>query len=132
MTLTQATGTAEQEAALTMLSHVRCNPRITLGADKNYDIADFITACRNWNVTAHVACRQSTILDRRTTRHAGYQVSLRIRKRVEEIFGWIKTVGEGRKLRYKGIARNRLWMELTVAAYDLVRMAKLAMTEVTS
>ena len=132
VTLTQATGTAEREAALTMLSDVPTNRRITLGADKNYDTEDFIRVCRNWNVTPHVACRQSSKLDRRTTRHAGYQVSQRIRKRVEEIFGWIKTVGEGRKLRYKGIVRNQLWMELTVAAYNLVRMAKLAVTSVTT
>jgi transposase len=132
VTLTQATGTAEREAALTMLSDVPSNRRITLGADKNYDTEDFIRVCRDWNVTPHVACRQSTILDRRTTRHTGYQVSQRIRKRVEEIFGWIKTVGEGRKLRYKGIVRNQLWIELTVAAYNLVRMAKLAVTSVTT
>ena len=97
VTLTQATGTAEREAALTMLSHVPSSRRITLGADKNYDTEDFIRVCRNWNVTPHVACRQSSKLDGRTTRHAGYKVSQRIRKRVEEIFGWIKTVGEGRK-----------------------------------
>jgi transposase len=131
MILTQATGTAEREAALTMLSRVPSSGRLTLGADKNYDTENFITACRDWNVTPHVACRQTTILDRRTTRHSGYQISQRIRKRVEEIFGWIKTVGEGRKLRYKGIVRNQLWLELTVAAYNLVRMAKLDLTEVT-
>jgi transposase len=129
MTLTQATGTAEREAALAMLTNVPGSHRITLGADKNYDTRDFVKVCRNWNVTPHVACRQSTIIDGRTTRHAGYQQSQRIRKRVEEIFGWIKTVGGGRKLRYKGIDRNQFWMELTVAAYDLVRMAKLAFTE---
>ena len=130
VTLTQATGTAEREAAVDMLSNVPSNRRITLGADKNYDTEDFIRVCRDWNVTPHVACRQSSKLDRRTTRHTGYQISQRIRKRVEEIFGWIKTVGEGRKLRYKGIARNQLWMELTVAAYNLVRMARLATTKV--
>jgi transposase len=129
MILTQATGTAEREAALEMLTTVPGAHRITLAADKNYDTQDFVTACRNWNVTPHVACRQSTILDRRTTRHAGYKVSQRIRKRVEEIFGWIKTVGGGRKLRYKGVDRNQFWMELTVAAYNLVRMAKLALNE---
>lgn len=130
MTLTQATGTAEREAALAMLTHVPGDHRITLGADKNYDTADFVKVCRTWNVTPHVACRQSTIIDGRTKRHPGYQQSQRIRKRVEEIFGWIKTVGGGRKLRYKGIDRNQFWMELTVAAYDLVRMVKLAFTEV--
>jgi len=66
--------------------------------------------------------------DLRTTRHAGYLVSQRIRKRVEEIFGWIKTVGGGRKLRYTGVARNQLWAEFVAAAYNLVRMARLAFT----
>ena len=84
-----------------------------------------MTACRELNVTPHVALRQHTIVDGRTTRHEGYKVSQRIRKRVEEIFGWIKTIGGGRKLRYKGVARNQLWAELTAAAYNLVRMAKL-------
>jgi transposase len=129
-TLTQATGTAERDAALSMLAHVPGQHRITLGADKNYDTEDFVNSCRDRIVTPHVASRETTILDRRTTRHPGYQVSQRLRKRVEEIFGWIKTVGGGRKLRYKGTERNQFWMELTVAAYDLVRIAKLALTQV--
>jgi len=74
-----------------------------------------------------VARRQTSKVDGRTTRHAGYQVSQRIRKRVEEIFGWVKTVGGGRKLRYKGIERNRLWWELTAVAYNLLRMARFAL-----
>ena len=127
--LTQATGTAERDAALSMLANVPGQHRITLGADKNYDTADFVNRCRDRIVTPHVACRETTILDRRTTRHQGYQVSQRIRKRVEEIFGWLKTVGGGRKLRYKGTDRNQFWMDLAVAAYDLVRIAKLALTE---
>ena len=113
MDLTQATGTAERDTALKMLTRVPGDRRLTLGADKNYDTRDFVTTC------------QSTILNRRTTRHIGYQISQRIRKRVEEIFGWIKTVGGGRKLRYKGIDRNKYWLELTVAAFNLVRMSKL-------
>jgi transposase len=125
--ITQATGTAEREAALDMLEQVPVSRRITVGADKGYDTADFVTRCRRMNVTPHVACRQTSKVDGRTTRHTGYQVSQRIRKRVEEIFGWVKTVGGGRKLRYIGIARNRLWWELTAAAYNLVRMAKLAL-----
>jgi IS5 family transposase len=79
------------------------------------------------NITPHVARRETSKLDGRTTRHAGYRTSQRIRKRVEEVFGWVKTVGGGRKLRYKGIARNRLWWEFTAAAYNLVRMARLAL-----
>lgn len=128
VTLTQATGMAEREAALDMLDKVPTARRITVGGDKNYDTYGFVMECREMNITPHVACREWTNLDRRTTRHAGYRVSQRVRKKVEEIFGWVKTVGGGRKLRYTGVARNQLWMELTVAAYNLVRMAKLALT----
>ena len=126
--VTQATGTAERDTALDMLEKVPGKRRITLGADKGYDTEDFVTSCREINVTPHVACRQHTILDKRTTRHEGYQMSQQIRKRIEEIWGWVKTVGGGRKLRYKGVARNQLWAELTTAAYNLVRMAKLLAT----
>ena len=125
---TQTTGTAEREAALDMLKQVPGSRRITVGADKGYDTKDFVTSCRGMTITPHVARRETSIVDGRTTRHAGYQVSQRIRKRVEEIFGWVKTVGGGRKLRYRGVGRNRLWWELTAAAYNLVRMAKLALT----
>ena len=124
--LTTATGTAERDTTLEMLGKIPGKHRITVGADKGYDTRNFVAACRDMNVTPHVARRQWSIVDKRTTRHAGYQVSQRIRKRVEEIFGWIKTIAGGRKLRYKGVARNQLWMEITTAAYNLVRMAKLA------
>jgi len=127
--MTQATGTAEREAALDMLAQVPGKRRITVGGDKNYDTKDFVTSCRSITVTPHVARRESSIVDGRTTRHAGYQVSQRIRKRVEEIFGWAKTVGGGRKLRYKGVERNRLWWELTAAAYNLLRIAKIALRQ---
>jgi hypothetical protein len=123
--VTKATGTAERDTALDMMERVPGKHRITLGADKGYDTEDFVTECREMKITPHVACRKYTTLDGRTTRHEGYKVSQRIRKRIEEIFGWIKTVGGGRKLRYKGVARNQLWAELTTAAYNLVRMAKL-------
>jgi len=126
--VTQANGTAERDTALDMLEKVPGKHRITLGADKGYDTQDFIASCREMNVTPHLARRQWSILDKRTTRHEGYQVSQRIRKRVEEIFGWIKTIGGGRKLRYQGVARNQLWAELTTAAYNLVRMVKLMAT----
>jgi transposase len=124
--VTQANGRAERDTALDMLERVPGKHRITLGADKGYDTEDFVTECREMNVTPHVACRKYTILDKRTTRHPGYQVSQRIRKRIEEIWGWMKTVGGGRKLRYKGVARNQLWAEVTSAAYNLIRMAKLS------
>jgi transposase len=124
--VTKATGTAERDTALDMIEKtVPGSRRITVGADKGYDTKDFVTACREMNVTPHVARRKWSIVDKRTTRHAGYQLSQRVRKRIEEIFGWIKTVGGGRKLRYKGVKRNQLWAELTAVAYNLVRMAKL-------
>jgi len=126
VSVTQATGTAERKAALDMLEKVPGKHRVTVGADKNYDTSDFVSQCREMTVTPHVARRKWTNLDQRTVRHPGYQVSQRIRKRVEEIFGWMKTVGGGRKLRYRGVARNQLWAEFTAAAYNLVRMAKLA------
>jgi transposase len=104
--ITQATGTAEREAALDMLEQVPVSRRITVGADKGYDNADFVTICRRMNITSHVARRQWSKVDGRTTCHAGYLSSQRIRKRVEEIFGWVKTVAGGRKLRYRGVERN--------------------------
>lgn len=129
--VTQATGTAEREAALVMLDRRPSQSRrVTLGGDKSYDTREFVASCRKRQVTPHVAQNmrgRRSAIDERTTRHVGYPISQRIRKRVEEIFGWTKTVGGGRKLRYLGIARNQLWAELTVTAYNLVRMTTLAM-----
>jgi transposase len=126
VTVTAATGTAERDTALDMIKKVSGPRRITVGADKGYDTRDFVTVWREMNVTPHVARRKWSIVDERTTRHEGYRLSQRIRKRIEEIWGWVKTVGGGSKLRYKGMERNQLWAELTAAAYNLVRMAKLA------
>ncbi len=127
--LTQATGTAEREAALRMLDR-RPDPQHqgTAGADKAYDTRDFVADCRERRVTPHVTQNTSgrrSAIDGRTTRHPGYAVSQRVRKRVEEIFGWIKTVGGGRKLRFIGLERNQFWAELTTATYNLVRMARM-------
>jgi transposase len=124
--LTQATGTAEREAALDLLDRRGNRKRITVGADKAYDTSDFIAGCRAINVTPQVAqhtTKRRSRIDRRTTRHPGYALAQRIRKRVEEIFGWMKTVGGGRKLRYIGVARNQAWAMIAGAAYNLVRMA---------
>jgi len=124
--LTQATGTAEREAALELLGRRGNRQRATVGADKAYDTTDFIDGCRALNVTPQVAqhtTRRRSRIDRRTTRHRGYAIAQRIRKRVEEIFGWVKTVGGGRKLRYLGVARNEAWATIAGAAYNLVRMA---------
>ncbi len=103
--------------------------RLTLEADKGYDTQDFLQACEELRVTLHVARRESywgSPLLARLATTPGYQVSQRKRKQVEEIFGWSKTVGGSRKPRYKEVERNRLWVEMTMAAYNLVRMGKLA------
>lgn len=125
-----ATGRGEREAALEMVDRLprRRRKRITLGADKGYDSHDFITDLRARCVTPHVAQNQSgrrSAVDGRVTSHGGYKKSQKLRKRVEEIFGWVKTVAGGRKLRYIGLDRTRLWAEFTATAYNLVRMAKL-------
>lgn len=128
--VTQATGTAERDAALVMLDRRKgARKRVTLGADKGYDTRAFVEALREREVTPHVAQhtnRRRSAIDGRTTQHEGYRLSQRVRKRVEEIFGWVKTVGGGRKLRYIGTARNQLWATLTATAYNLVRMANLS------
>ena len=128
--VTTATGTAERDAGLRMLSRLRRRRgrRLTLAGDKAYDTADFVRDCRRLGVTPHVAqntTRQRSAIDGRTTRQVGYQLSQRLRKRAEEIYGWVKTVGGGRKLRYRGVRVNQLWAELTATAYNLVRMANL-------
>ncbi len=123
--LTPAGGTWERDGAITMLGAVPGTGRITVDADRGYDARGFIWRCRNLNVTPRVVQKQRSAIDERTTRHEGYRVSQRVRQRVEEVFGWIKTVAGGRKLRYRGVDRNRMWAELTVAGYNLVRLAKL-------
>lgn len=127
--VTQATGRAEREAAVQMLDRLpRKKRRLTLGADKGYDTKDFVQDLRQRQVTPHVAQNQSgrrSAIDGRTTSHGGYRLSQRVRKRVEEIFGWVKTIGGGDKLRYIGAARNQLWSELTATGYNLVRMVRI-------
>ena len=126
--LTQATGTAEREACLEMIEEVGGNRRITLGGDKLYDVREHVDTLRSLKVTPHVAQNESnreSAIDRRTTRHPGYQVSMRKRKRVEEIFGWVKTVGVMRKTRHKGTALVEWMFAISVAAYNLVRMRQL-------
>jgi transposase len=127
-TLTPATGTAEREAALAMLARQPGRHRVTLGADKAYDVADFVAALRALNVTPHLAQNTSgrrSALDRRTTRHPGYALSQRIRKRIEEAFGWIKTCGGLRKSRHRGTPRVGWMFTLTAAACNLIRLPKL-------
>lgn len=126
----QATGTGEIDGALALLEESLPNQdRATVGADKAYDVKRFIAGCREHGITPHVAQNihkhKSSAIDGRTTRHAGYAVSQRFRKRVEEIFGWLKTVACFRKTRFKGLARTQLAAQLAASAYNLLRMAKL-------
>ena len=126
--VTPATGTAEREAACAMVEELGGDERITLGADKAYDTADFVAEMRRLRVTPHVAqndTNRRSAIDGRTTRHPGYAVSLRKRKRIEEVFGWMKTVAGLRKTRHRGTARVGWMFTLTAAAYNLVRMPKL-------
>lgn len=121
---TAATGTAEREAAALMVGLERTP--CTLGADKNYDVASFVTAMRAYGVTPHVAQKaQYTAIDGRTTRHPGYTISQRKRKLVEQVFGWMKTVGLLRKLRHRGGQRVDWIFTFTAAVYNLVRLRTL-------
>jgi IS5 family transposase len=127
--VTQATGTAEREAALAMAEAIPGQQRVTLGADKNYDTRDFVRELRELQVTPHVAQHttgRSSAIDARTTRHLGYTISQRKRKCVEEIFGWMKTIGLLRKTRHRGVARVGWMFTFAAAGYNLVRMRTLA------
>jgi IS5 family transposase len=125
----QATGRAECEQGLEMLQEVGGLHRITVGADKAYDRAEFVAGCRPLNVTAHVAHNErrpgGSALDLRTTGWPGYALSQPVRKRVEEIFGWSKTVGNFRRTRDRGVERTSLAAYLVGAAYNPLRIAKL-------
>lgn len=121
--VTAATGTAEWEAAEMLLAGRR---RGTVGADKNYDVRRFVRALRAQGLTPHVAAkRRYSAVDRRTTRHAGYAESQRRRKLVEQVFGWLKTVGHLRKLRHRGAERVDWTVTFAAAAYNLVRLRTL-------
>ena len=127
--LFQANGTAERDAALVMLEQISSNHRVTLGADKGYDTRDFVVECRNLQVTPHVAQntkrRGGSAIDERTTRHAGYGISQTKRKRIEESFGWLKTIALMRKVRHRGIHKVGWVFTFAAAAYNLVRMRNL-------
>ena len=127
--LTRVSGHAERLAALDMIGPRAERPvALTLGADKAYDTADFVMELREINVTPHVAqntSRRASAIDGRTTRHGGYAVSQRIRKRIEEGFGWLKTVAGIKKTRYRGIEKVGWAFTFAVAAYNLVRLPRL-------
>jgi transposase len=127
--VTHADGTGERRAALAMLDSVPGEGPKSVGADKAYDTEDFVTACRERNVTPHVACndarRGGSAIDARTTRHAGYALSQTIRKRIEEHFGWGKTVGRIRQTVYRGLNRVDQHFKLTMTASNILRMARM-------
>ena len=126
----QANGTAERDAALLMLERVPGTKPVTVGGDKGFDTRGFVAECRNLRVTPHVAQNQAraggSAIDARTTRHAGYKISQRKRKRIEECFGWLKTIAGLRKVRHRGVCKVDWIFTFACAAYNLVRMRNLA------
>ncbi len=125
---THAYGSAERDAALRMAESLPGTHRVTLGADKGYDTRDFVAELRGMQITPHVAqndTRRRSAVDERTTRHSGYQLSQKARKRIEEVFGWMKTIGQLRKVRHRGVDRVGWTFTLTAAVYNLVRMRNL-------
>ena len=132
--VSQATGTAEREMALAMIDRRGCAKRITLGADKAYDVMQFVHDLRDRSVTPHIAIdghlsatgkRRKTAIDARTTRHGGYDISQRCRKRIEEVFGWIKSSAGLTKVKLRGRDRVDAVFVLALAAYNLIRLPKL-------
>jgi transposase len=127
--LTTADGYAERATAVEMLARLPTTARRrTVAGDKGYDTRGFVAEVRELGFTPHVApntSRQRSAIDGRTTRHPGHALSMRIRKRIEEPFGWIKTIAGGRKLRYRGRQRNRAWFRITAAVYNLIRITAL-------
>jgi transposase len=132
--LTHATGTAERDAALVLVDRLRRRRRITLGADKGYDVLGFVHTLRQRRVTPHVATdrrvsKTGTVrrsgVDGRTQRHPGYAVSLRIRKRIEEVFGWVKASAGLRQTKHRGRERVAWCFDLAATAYNLIRLPKL-------
>jgi len=126
----QANGTAERDAALIMLERLPATQTVTVGGDKGFDTHGFVEECRNLRVTPHVAQNHArpggSAIDGRTTRHAGYALSQRKRKRIEECFGWLKTIALLRKVRHRGVCKVHWIFTLACAAYNLVRLRNLA------
>lgn len=124
--LSQATGTAERETALALATNLP--PGATVGADKGYDTRAFVAGLRALGVTPHVAqntSNRASAIDDRTTRHPGYAVSQRVRKRVEEIFGWLKTIALFRQTRHRGVRRVGWMFTFAAAVYNLIRIRNL-------
>jgi IS5 family transposase len=128
-TVWEATGTAERDAALAMLQQVPGTGRVTVGGDKGFDTADFVRECRNLRMTPHVAQnlgrRGGSAIDGRTTQRPGYRISQKKRKRIEECFGWLKTIALLRKVHHRGTLKVDWMFTFACAAYNLVRMRNL-------
>ena len=124
--VTLAEGRAEAQAAVAMVEEIPGQHRVTVGGDKGYDSKELVQEFRDHRVTPHLACKKTSIIDKRTTRHPGYVISQQKRKRIEEIFGWLKTVAGLRKTRHRGLARVGWIFTFALAAYNLVRMRNLA------
>jgi transposase len=129
--VTTASGTAEREAATVMVKRLsRTSRRISLGGDKGYDTKDFVKELRSLKITPHVAkndTNRKSAIDGRTTNHPNYAISQKVRKRIEEGFGWMKTVGRIRKTMYRGIEKIAMQLDMHAAAYNLVRMKTLGL-----
>jgi hypothetical protein len=126
--LTEANGRAEREAAMLMAEAIPGGKRVTLGGDKNYDTQELVGELRGMNITPHVAqnnTNRRSSVDERTTRHAGYEVSQQKRKRVEQVFGWMKIVGGLKKVKLRGIDKVGWLFTFTGAAYNLCRLRNL-------
>jgi len=134
--LLQCNGTAERDAAMLMAERLEGARRVTIAADKGYDTKDFVKEMRSMNVTPHVSQNLKraggSAIDQRTTRHTGYEISQRKRKRIEEVFGWMKTVGMLRKTRHRGVFKVGWVFTFAAAAYNLVRMRNLLSSAVQS
>jgi transposase len=126
----EANGTAERNTALLMLEQIPGRQRLTVGGDKGFDTANFVAECRHMQVTPHVAQndkrRGGSALDERTTRHESYRISQRKRKRIEECFGWLKTIALLRKVRHRGLYKVDWVFTFACAAYNLVRLRNLS------
>lgn len=130
--LTEASGRAERDAAMLMAEAIPAGKRVTVGGDKNYDTREFVRELRGMNITPHVAqntTNRRSAVDERTTRHAGYEVSQRKRKRVEQSFGWMKMIGMLKKVKLRGIEKVGWLFTFTGAAYNLCRLRKLMAAE---
>jgi len=127
----EANGTAERDTALLMLEQLPGQQRLTVGGDKGFDTANFVAECRHMQITPHVAQNDTrpggSAIDARTTRHVGYRLSQRKRKRIEECFGWLKTIALLRKVRHRGVLKVDWVFTFACAAYNLVRLRNLSL-----